>query len=197
MNFLAHAYLSFGDPSILTGNMVSDFVKGSARFGFRKEIQQGISLHRIIDAETDIHPATQKAKTIFRNDYRLYSAPIVDIVFDHFLATDPSIFDDASLSEFAKSVYEILEHHANELPPRFFQMLYYMKTDNWLYHYRTKEGIGRSIKGLIRRASFISDSDTAIRIFNDHYMFLKSCYEEVFPDVKKRAKFEFDVLKVS
>ena len=28
MNYLAHAYLSFGDPGILTGNMISDFVKG-------------------------------------------------------------------------------------------------------------------------------------------------------------------------
>ena len=28
MNYLAHAYLSFGDPDVLTGNMISDFVKG-------------------------------------------------------------------------------------------------------------------------------------------------------------------------
>jgi acyl carrier protein phosphodiesterase len=28
MNYLAHAYLSFGEPDILAGNMISDFVKG-------------------------------------------------------------------------------------------------------------------------------------------------------------------------
>ena len=29
MNFLAHAYLSFSQPEILVGNMISDFVKAS------------------------------------------------------------------------------------------------------------------------------------------------------------------------
>jgi acyl carrier protein phosphodiesterase len=28
MNYLAHAVLSFQQPDILTGNMISDFVKG-------------------------------------------------------------------------------------------------------------------------------------------------------------------------
>lgn len=28
MNYLAHAYLSFDEPEILVGNMISDFVKG-------------------------------------------------------------------------------------------------------------------------------------------------------------------------
>ncbi|MBK7121978.1 MAG: hypothetical protein IPH68_03715 [Chitinophagaceae bacterium] len=28
MNYLAHAYLSFNDPEILLGNMISDYIKG-------------------------------------------------------------------------------------------------------------------------------------------------------------------------
>jgi acyl carrier protein phosphodiesterase len=32
MNYLAHAYLSFNDPEILVGNMISDFVKGKKKF---------------------------------------------------------------------------------------------------------------------------------------------------------------------
>ena len=31
MNYLAHAYLSFNDPEILVGNMISDFVKGKKK----------------------------------------------------------------------------------------------------------------------------------------------------------------------
>ena len=31
VNYLAHAYLSFGDPEILTGNLISDFVKGKKK----------------------------------------------------------------------------------------------------------------------------------------------------------------------
>ncbi len=34
MNYLAHAYLSFNDPEILVGNMISDFVKGKKKFDY-------------------------------------------------------------------------------------------------------------------------------------------------------------------
>ncbi len=34
MNYLAHAYLSFNDPDVLAGNMISDFVKGKKKFDY-------------------------------------------------------------------------------------------------------------------------------------------------------------------
>jgi acyl carrier protein phosphodiesterase len=51
---------------------------------FSGNIQKGIELHRNIDEFTDNHPVTKKAMEIFRPAYRLYSGPIVDILFDHF-----------------------------------------------------------------------------------------------------------------
>ena len=62
MNYLAHAYLSFNEPEILVGNMISDFVKGKKRFDFSENIQKGIMLHRNIDTFTDEHEVTKKAK---------------------------------------------------------------------------------------------------------------------------------------
>ena len=49
MNYLAHAYLSFNDPDILIGNMISDHVKGKKKFDLPEKIQRGITLHRNID----------------------------------------------------------------------------------------------------------------------------------------------------
>ena len=88
MNYLAHAYLSFNEPGILTGNMISDFVKGRKKFDYPPQIKKGIELHHAIDEFTDNHPATKQAKEFFRSDYRLYSGAFVDIVYDHFLAND-------------------------------------------------------------------------------------------------------------
>jgi acyl carrier protein phosphodiesterase len=194
MNFLAHAYLSFGHPEILAGNMVSDFVKGAYKFSFSPNIQKGISLHRMIDDFTDTHAATQKAKSVFRPHYRLYSGAIVDIIYDHFLANDTAIFSNESLHAFTGDVYTVLEKQSPSLPPRFVQVLYYMKMENWLYHYRTEEGIGRSLGGLVRRAAYISDSEPAKMLLRQHYDFLRSCYDEFFPAVKTFAKQEFDTL---
>src|SRR5687767_3825559 len=105
MNYLAHAYLSFNIPEIIVGNMISDFVKGKTRYGYTAGVQQGIMLHRQIDSFTDGHPATRKAKTIFHPHYRLYSGALVDVIYDHFLATDVSVFTEPSLYQFSTNIY--------------------------------------------------------------------------------------------
>jgi acyl carrier protein phosphodiesterase len=184
MNFLAHAYLSFNHPEILVGNMISDFVKGKAKFTYPEPIQQGIMLHRAIDSFTDTHEATAKAKTFFRPDYRLYSGAIVDILYDHFLANDTQIFTEETLKIFTADVYQTLEQDTLHLPQNFIFLLPYMKTEDWLYHYRFKEGIFKSLRGLIRRSAFLSDYQTAMDLFQQHYTALADCYTVFFEDVK-------------
>lgn len=194
MNYLGHAYLSFNSPQILVGNMISDFVKGSDQFMFNGNIQKGIALHRQIDAFTDSHAATKKAMEIFRPHYRLYSAPIMDVLFDHFLATDKNFFDDNSLKEFSQNIYRQLENNSSQLPNRFLYAFTYMKTEDWLYNYKYGEGMRRSLHGLVRRASFIKESDTAYKLFLEHHDYLNKCYQEFFPDVKQFAKQKFEEL---
>ncbi|MBD0333373.1 MAG: DUF479 domain-containing protein [Chitinophagaceae bacterium] len=184
MNFLAHAYLSFDEPQVLVGNMISDFVKGKKRYEYIKGIQNGIELHRRIDCFTDAHLATIAAKKIFKPEYRLYSGAIVDIVFDHFLANDAGIFSEASLLQFSDEVYKILEDHSSHLPVRFVSVLSNMKTQNWLFNYRHIHGVERSIRGLVRRSTYLSDYETAFNIFNEHYHQLEICYQQFFQDVK-------------
>jgi acyl carrier protein phosphodiesterase len=174
--------------------MISDFVKGRQKLGYTVSIQKGIELHRAIDAFTDAHPATAKAKEIFRPHYRLYSGPFIDILYDHFLANDDSVFPDDVLLSYTDGVYRILEAYAAHLPQRFLGVLVYMKADNWLYNYRTRQGIQKSLQGLVRRASFITDSTTAVELFNDNYKELRDCYHAFFPDVKQMAKQKLEEL---
>ena len=194
MNYLGHAYLSFNSPQILVGNMISDFVKGKDKFMFSGNIQKGIALHRHIDEFTDFHPATKKAMEIFRPCYRLYSAPIMDVLFDHFLANDKNLFDDDSLRKFSVNTYRQLEDNSNHLPNRFLQMFTYMKTEDWLYNYKYAVSMKKSLYGLMRRATFIKESGTAYDLFMQHHSYLKECYEHFFPDVKLFAKQKFDEL---
>jgi acyl carrier protein phosphodiesterase len=194
MNFLGHAYLSFGDPEILVGNMISDFVKGKARLGFNGKIGKGIVLHRLIDEYTDSHPATKKAREIFRPQYRLYCGAVMDVLYDHYLANDPRIFTEASLKSFTETTYNQLEKHTFDLPLNFLTVFTYMRKDNWLYHYRTREGMRKSLAGLVRRAAYLSDSGPAFELFNIHYDFLGTCYQEFIADVKTFTKAKYDAL---
>src|SRR5690349_12966432 len=127
MNYLAHAYLSFKDPEVLVGNMISDFVKGKKKFDYPVGIQGGIMLHRAIDTYTDEHAATKEAKEFFRPHYRLYSGAFIDVVYDHFLALDATEFTESSLFAFSQQTYQVLEEYKQWLPEPFAGMFPYMK----------------------------------------------------------------------
>jgi acyl carrier protein phosphodiesterase len=183
MNYLAHAYLSFHQPELLVGNMISDHVKGKKKFEFSPGIQQGIELHRIIDSFTDEHAATKTAKEVFRPHYRLYAGAFVDVVYDHYLATDPLIFNNDSLEEFSATTYQMLEPYTAVFPEKFARMFPYMKTQNWLYNYSNKWGIENSLHGVVRRATYLTESATAFALFEEHFTTLQQCYQAFFPEM--------------
>jgi acyl carrier protein phosphodiesterase len=188
MNYLAHAYLSFDQPEILLGNMISDFVKGKAKFNYSAGIQKGITLHRAIDEFTDTHPETKKAKEFFRPAYRLYSGAFVDVVYDHFLALDKNEFlNDLALSNFCQQTYKILEANISVLPQPFQNIFPHMQKHNWLYNYQYLTGMEKSFGGLVRRAKYMNESATAFKILNDNYVELNDRYNSFFPDLKAFA----------
>ena len=166
VNYLAHAYLSFGIPDVVVGNLISDFVKGKKQLEYPDSIRKGITLHRAIDTFTDTHPVTRRAKSYFRAAYGLYSGALIDVAYDHFLANDPMAFREPTpvladgggrggvgpcgrtwgggggpLAAFTQQTYRQLATRKSLFPERFARMFPYMRDRDWLYHYRYKEGI--------------------------------------------------------
>ena len=185
MNYLAHAYLSFKHPEILVGNMISDFVKGKQKLLYFKGIQEGIQLHRNIDAFTDAHSATLEAKKVFQPYVRLYAGAFVDIVYDHFLALDKEVYAEEEWLLFSQETYTTLHKFSASFPERFSQMLFYMERDNWLFNYRYPWGIQNSFDGLTRRAKYLTgDSKPVFKAFEQEYVTLKDCYQIFFPEVR-------------
>jgi acyl carrier protein phosphodiesterase len=194
MNYLAHAYLSFHHPGILVGNMISDFVKGKKQFDYPDIVQKGIRLHRAIDAFTDQHPATKKAKEYFKPAVGPYAGAFMDVVYDHFLALDDQRFSPDGLKTFAEKVYTQLAEHETILPVRFAYMLPYMSGQDWLTNYQYTDGIEKSFGGLVRRAQYLNDSTQAFTLFLHHYNRLQEQYNVFFPDIKEFASSQFDAL---
>jgi acyl carrier protein phosphodiesterase len=192
MNYLGHAFLSFGDADILTGNMIGDHVKGKlALDNYPEGIRKGIMLHRKIDQFTDEHPATQRAKVLFREKYRLYAGAVMDTLFDHFLANDPKQFgSEKKLLDFSLETYSRLEQNSQYFPDRFAQYFPYMKEHNWLYNYRHMQGMKQSLGGLERRAKYMPPSDEAYKTFVGYYYHLNQCYYELIDDVITFVKIE-------
>jgi acyl carrier protein phosphodiesterase len=184
MNYLAHAYLSFNNPEILTGNMISDFIKGKKQYLYPKKIHTGIKLHRAIDTFTDSHPATRAIKAFFKEDYGLYSGAFTDIVYDYFLANDKTHFEsEHARLIFTRDTYSSLEPFMHLFPEKFALMFPFMKEQNWLFHYASEEGIGNSFKGLSRRAVAIRSTEKAFAIFGEKKGLIQKHYDEFFPEL--------------
>lgn len=174
--------------------MIGDYVKGMKQVeAFPEGMQQGLMLHRKIDAFADVHPATLRAKNLFRADYRLYAGAFVDSLYDHFLANDPHYFPkEKDLFDFAGEVYATLDQFKDLLPEPFQRMLPHMVKDNWLYNYRTLKGMQHSFRGLVHRAKYIDSSDKAYEILVGHYYELNQYYFDFMDDIASYVKNELN-----
>jgi acyl carrier protein phosphodiesterase len=195
MNYLAHAYLSFGNGNVLVGNMISDYIKGKKQYDYPAEIQAGIQLHRAIDYFTDTHEATQNIKSLFKNDYRLYAGAFADVVYDYFLANDKNEFEnDDALKSFSTTTYSLLEMQQIHFPEKFLKMFPHMQQHDWLYNYKTDEGMQKSFGGLARRAKYIAETEIAFNIFLENKSIIQKEYVTFFPAVKAFAAYKMKTL---
>jgi len=174
--------------------MISDYVKGKKKFEYPAAIQHGIELHRMIDQYTDTHEATAEAKKVFRPHYRLYAGAFVDVVYDHFLANDAEEFTEDSLYDLTDQIYDSLRSRISWFPEPFARMFQYMQEQNWLFNYRHRWGINKSMSGLVRRAAYLSEHETGFRLFEQHYQLLGDCYRHFWAGMKPFAFEQFTLL---
>ena len=162
MNYLAHIYLSGDNDLVTIGNFIADGIKGSTYKNYSKDIQTGVLLHRNIDTFTDAHAVFRQSTKRLHEKYGHYSGIIVDILYDHFLAKNWSVYSDMALAIYVDNFYNSLEQHYEILPMRIQKLMPYMLTDNWLLNYESIEGISRVLSGMNRRTNNRSKMDKAV-----------------------------------
>lgn len=183
VNFLAHAYLSFGDAEVLAGNMIGDFVKGRKKLDYPNRISQGIDLHRAIDTFTDQHPVTREASHVFRPAFGRYALAFMDVVYDHFLARELAAHPSIDFNEFVTGVYRQLGDYQQLLPETFVGLLKHMRSDNWLFNYQFTWGVAKSFEGLVHRTTHLSSPAPAMGILEAGYASFEAAYRSFFPQL--------------
>lgn len=184
MNYLAHAYLSYGGPpGLLLGGVMADFVKGGHLEGYDPLVEWGIRFHRAVDTFTDQHPVSREARGVLREACGLYSGVFLDVVYDHFLSRDDGVFPQDSLELFAGEVYRSLGPLQAEMPEGFQKVFISMRTHNWLPSYQALEGVRRSFEGIRRRARYLDTGLPAFQAFLEHYDVFQEAYRRFFPEL--------------
>ncbi len=152
MNYLAHLHLGGAQPAELLGSLYGDFVKGPLQGRWPAQIEDGIRLHRQIDAFTDSHPLVLQAKARFPAERRRYAGILLDLFFDHCLATNWPDYSSEPLEQFTLRVYRVLQNEP-QLPGKLALIAPRMAAQDWLGSYREFAVLEQVLAGMSRRLS--------------------------------------------
>lgn len=187
MNFLAHLYLA-KNPQGQIGNFIADAIKGKQYRHLPLKIQKGIIHHRAIDTYTDQHPIVKRSKQRLNPKYRHFKGVIIDIFYDHFLAKNWCQYSSISLEKFSQEHYQLLENNFDILPKKTQHLLPYMKEQNWLYNYRSVEGISQILWGMNKRTKGISQMDLAQEDLKNSYLEFEEDFTQFFKELMQYSE---------
>lgn len=156
MNYLAHFHLAQDNDAWIVGALLGEYVKGPLHGGWPAQWEQGIRLHRQIDAFSDQHPARLQFARLLPPEYRRYAGIVLDVYCDHLLSLHWLRFQNESLREFAARVYALLERDMARLTPPAARMAQRLIDYDVLciYHrWNTVDGALARIGGRFARAN--------------------------------------------
>ena len=195
MNFLAHTYLSGCNEEIIVGNFMGDYVKGKNYLLFPELVKQGILIHRDIDTFTDKHPITRQSKQRIVARYHKYAGIVIDIFYDHFLASLWGEFSTLPLNEFVTRTYDLLKRNYKVLPAAIKMWFPTFLENNWMMAYQTVDGIELVLERMSENTSLPNHAEYAVEVLSDHYESFKEDFLEFFPLIIKflEEKYELDI----
>ncbi len=181
MNYLAHLFLSKNTPDSMLGNLLGDFVKGSVEGKFPPGIVEGIMNHRRVDLITDSDATVSSSRKLISEARCRFSGVIIDILYDHFLFRNWSLFSDVAVNEFIRMVYDNLSSHTVKIPPRAEAVIAKLVQEDWLTTYGTMEGIDKTFKRMSKRLKRENTLDSAVEELQTNYSTLNAHFLRFFP----------------
>jgi acyl carrier protein phosphodiesterase len=193
VNHLAHFHLSDGDNGLIIGALLGDHVKGLLKGAYPASWEQGIRLHRSIDAFTDRHREIRQAQQLFEPEYRRYSGIMLDVLFDHFLNLHWETFHHRPLTEFTQHVYQVI--NSNRLPEsasreasnfeRYDVLLSYQ-------HWQTIEVVLERIGQRLKRKNPLAQSAEQLQ---QHYPALEQLFLDFYPQLEQHSRQQRNLFK--
>ncbi|MCK5067077.1 MAG: DUF479 domain-containing protein [Bacteroidales bacterium] len=195
MNFLAHTYLSGGNEEIIVGNFMGDYVKGKNYLLFPEQVKKGILIHRDIDSFTDMHEVTRRSKQRLASRYHKYAGIIIDIFYDHFLASLWDSYSTLPLNDFVNRTYDLLKRNYKVLPDAIKRWFPTFLENNWMMAYTNVEGIELVLERMSANTSLPDHSAFAVEVLRDQYSLFMDDFLEFFPMIVQflEEKYEIDI----
>ncbi len=175
---------------------MADSIKGKKYQKYPRNIQKGIILHRAIDFYTDTHPVFRESTHRLFSEYSHYSGVIVDIFYDHFLASNWTKYSPVPLKDFTLNFYDLLKENFAILPTKVKSFLPYMIEDNWLLSYAEIDGIEKVLSGMNRRTGRKSNMNLAVKELKQYYPEFEKEFKIFFDDVTRFSKVKLEKIEI-
>lgn len=189
MNHVAHCFLSYPDTGILFGNFIGDYVKGKAWQAYPPDVQQGILLHRSIDLFTDRHPATSRSVARLRPYAGRYTAPVLDVLYDHLLCRRWKEFSaDLSFEAFADWAYKGLDAQSANMPPALSKRWPQMLAGRFLHGYQSREGLEWVLRQFSRRLTIPFEAPALAEFFFSEIDAFLADFDDFFPEMQAHVR---------
>jgi acyl carrier protein phosphodiesterase len=193
MNYLAHLRLAEPTEDSRLGGLIGDFMAGMRLEDFPPGIRRGIERHRRIDRLTDGHPVFRRSRGRLAPALGRFSGIAVDIAYDHFLAADWNRwYPGEALTEFVRTVYDLLQRRRDELPPRLRAALPWLVGEDWLGSYAHQDHLERVFAGMARRSRRTGRLAAAPGAIRAAYDGLAADFAAFFPSLRAALAAEPD-----
>ena len=193
MNYLAHLSLSHCNSEVMLGNFIGDFVKGSNYSRYSPRVQTGILLHRKIDVFTDNHELVKASAVLFRESYGKYAGVIVDMIFDHFLASNwDKYYPEITLGKFVSRVHRILLLNYLRVPDGVKKMLPFLIKSRRLENYANMAGLARALNIMARNTSLPCNTKDAMACLDKNYELFYRYFSEFYPQIQSMVDEELE-----
>jgi acyl carrier protein phosphodiesterase len=191
MNFLAHLWLSDDDAEARIGAMLPDLIRGRLREPMTRRIEQGVLLHRRVDAFTDTHPLVARSVARLRPVHGRFAAVLVDLWYDHLLARQWATHTAPAVPDFIEQVYASLREHGHLMPTEARAIVQRVIGDDWLTCYTTADGMAfvleRMSERLTARFGRTVDLRGGVDTLLQHDAALATDFEGFFPTLCRYA----------
>ena len=191
MNYLAHTYLSGSNDDVKIGSFLGDWVKGSEYLKYTEDIRTGILLHRNIDTFTDQHPIVRISAGRFHSRYARYSGVIIDILYDHYLASNWKDFCEISLRDYVNRMHNVMLNNLEILPERLQNFLPEFMNERWIERYATLDGIRDVLDTMSIRTSLPKETEFAISVMEAFYRDFRHEFYDFFSQLIEFVESKF------
>ena len=175
------------------GNFMGDYVKGKNYLLFPEQVKKGILIHRDIDSFTDMHEVTRRGKQRVSSQYHKYAGIIIDIFYDHFLASLWNSYSTLPLKDYVSRTYDLLKRNYKVLPDSIKRWFPTFLENNWMMAYTNVEGIELVLERMSANTSLPNHSAFAVDVLKNQYSIFMEDFLEFFPSIVSFLEDKYEI----